>query len=78
MILGWLTDFCSLFFTANEEQLKTIGVMVTKFLEYSPDFKGPKTPEQSITALRSVIENASIEKGNGGDFLSHYGNKQWL
>jgi hypothetical protein len=28
--------------------------------------------------VRKVIDNASIEKGNGGDFLSHLGNKQWL
>lgn len=49
-----------------------------KFSEYAPDFKGPATPEEAVTALSSVISNASIEKGNGGDFLSHFGNKQWL
>lgn len=52
--------------------------MVTKFAEYAPTFKGPDTPEQSVTAVRKVIEEASIEKGNGGDFISHFGNKQWL
>lgn len=52
--------------------------MVAKFAEYAPDFKGPITPEASVEAVRSVISNASIEKGNGGEFLSHYGNKQWL
>jgi hypothetical protein len=51
---------------------------MAKFVEYAPNFKGPDTPEQSVTALRSVIAGASIEKGNGGAFLSHYGNKQWL
>jgi hypothetical protein len=26
----------------------------------------------------SVIENSSIENGSAGDFVSHFGNKQWL
>lgn len=51
---------------------------MAKFVEYAPHFKGADTPEQSVAALRSVIANVSVEKGNGGDFLSHYGNKQWL
>lgn len=55
-----------------------MGGLMQKFADYAPHFKGPDTPEQSVTAVRSVIDNASIEKGNGGDFLSHYGNKQWL
>ncbi|KXX75770.1 hypothetical protein MMYC01_207444 [Madurella mycetomatis] len=63
---------------ATPEQIQNVEKMVAKFVEYAPHFKGPDTPEQSVTALRSVIKNASIEKGNGGDFLSHYGNKQWL
>jgi len=52
--------------------------MMGKFVQYEPSFKGPVSPEVSVTAVRSVIENASIEKGNGGDFLSHLGNKRWL
>jgi len=52
--------------------------MLQKFAAYAPDFKGPDTPEQSVKAVRSVISEVSIEKGNGGDFLSHFGNKQWL
>lgn len=52
--------------------------MLARFAEYAPHFKGPITPEQSVTAVKSVIANASIEKGNGGDFISHLGNKQWL
>ncbi len=58
--------------------MKSLNGMVTKFLEYAPHFKGPLTPEESVTAVRQVIENASIEKGNGGDFLSHLGTKKWL
>jgi NAD(P)-dependent dehydrogenase (short-subunit alcohol dehydrogenase family) len=60
------------------EQMEGLGGMMAKFVDYAPHFKGPITPEQSAIAVKSVIANASIEKGNGGDFLSHLGNKQWL
>ncbi|AEO64646.1 9b57afb8-39aa-4e7c-bb15-a362969ded22 [Thermothielavioides terrestris] len=60
------------------EQLQAMGSMLTKFADYAPHFKGPLTPEQSVTACRKVIAEASIEKGNGGDFISHLGTKRWL
>ncbi|GAB1319905.1 Short chain dehydrogenase [Madurella fahalii] len=63
---------------ATPEQIQGLGGLMATFSKYAPHFKGPDTPEQSVTAVRSVIANASIEKGNGGDFLSHFGNKQWL
>ncbi|KAH8904638.1 NAD(P)-binding protein [Coniochaeta sp. PMI_546] len=63
---------------ATPEQLQRLGGLKAKFAEYAPDFKGPLTPEQSVTAVRKVIAEATIEKGNGGDFLSHYGTKKWL
>ena len=65
-------------FKATPEQMQNVGGMIAKFIEYAPTFKGPDTPEKSVTAMRSVIADVSIEKGNGGDFLSHFGNKQWL
>jgi hypothetical protein len=52
--------------------------MVAKFAEYAPDWKGAITPEVSVKAVMSVINNASIENGDGGSFISHWGNKQWL
>jgi hypothetical protein len=58
--------------------MEAVGGMLAKFVEYAPHFKGPITPEQSVTAMKSVIASASIEKGHGGDFISHLGNKQWL
>ena len=36
------------------------------------------TPEEAVDAVWSVVENSSLEKGHGGAFLSHKGNKQWL
>ncbi|KAF2443740.1 NAD(P)-binding protein [Karstenula rhodostoma CBS 690.94] len=65
--------------TATPEQLqKSTAVFGELVPKYAPDFKGPLTPEQSVSLMRTVIVNASIEKGNAGDFVSQFGNKQWL
>jgi len=63
---------------ATEEQLKSVQAMGAKFAQYAPHFKGPITAEESIKAMLSVIESTSVEKGDGGAFLSHHGDKQWL
>lgn len=52
--------------------------MVDKFKRYSPTFKGPDTPPESIKAVLSVVENSSIESGAGGAYLSHFGTKRWI
>jgi hypothetical protein len=49
-----------------------------KLASYAPHFKGPITPEESVKAVRSVWEKASIENGHAGAFISHLGNKQWV
>ncbi|KAK7187176.1 short chain dehydrogenase [Paraphaeosphaeria sporulosa] len=67
------------FFAATPEQLQKVAAVFGEFLsKYAPDFKGPSTPEQSVALMRPVIANASIENGNAGDFISQFGNKQWL
>jgi hypothetical protein len=62
----------------TEEEHQKIGGVVQKFAAYAPHITGPLTPEQSVMAMKSVIANVSIEKGDGGGFLSHLGTKQWL
>ena len=52
--------------------------MVTKFGAYAPHLKGPMTTAESVNKLLGLIESASIDKGDGGSFVSHLGNKQWL
>jgi hypothetical protein len=49
-----------------------------KLVGYAPNFKGPITPEESVKAVRSVWEKASIDGGYGGAFISHLGSKQWV
>ncbi len=64
--------------TVTPHQLAGLQSMLGKFMQYAPHFKGPATPEVFIRAVINVWENASIEKGDGGAYLSHLGNKQWL
>lgn len=43
-----------------------------------PQWAGPLTPTLSAEMCLKVIRDSSVEKGNGGLLVSHYGNKQWL
>ncbi|KAF2819387.1 short chain dehydrogenase [Ophiobolus disseminans] len=64
---------------ANITPEETQGLMgfVGKLAAYAPHFKGPIATEESVRAVRSVWEKASIET-DGGAFVSHLGNKQWV
>lgn len=66
------------FYIATLEQQAWLEGVLTRFSKYSPDFNGSITTTESVKAVLSVVENSSIEKGNGGRFLSHFGTKQWL
>ncbi|KAK7431784.1 hypothetical protein QQZ08_001724 [Neonectria magnoliae] len=60
------------------EQGAKLQGMMAKFMEYAPHFKGPSTVEECVKDVLSVANNASLEKGDGGAFLSHHGDKQWI
>ena len=49
-----------------------------KFARYAPHFKGRTTPDESVKDMMKVIDEATLNKGYGGKFLSQYGNQQWL
>ncbi|CAM1505987.1 Fc.00g116240.m01.CDS01 [Cosmosporella sp. VM-42] len=55
-----------------------LQAMITKFTAYAPSFKGPISTEESVKAVLAVTNKASLENGDGGAFLSHHGNKEWL
>lgn len=55
-----------------------MGGMMGKFQQYAPHFTGPVPPKDAIRDVISVWERASVENGDGGSFVSHHGNKQWL
>lgn len=65
-------------FAVTLAQLETIGKMLMSFQKYAPDFKGPSAPEDSVRDMLKVIEWVSLENGDGGAYLSHKGNQQWL
>jgi hypothetical protein len=52
--------------------------MLAAFAKYAPNFKGPDTAAFSVKAIMDVVDDCSIEKGDGGQFWSHFKNKQWL
>ncbi|KAI0856236.1 NAD(P)-binding protein [Xylaria cubensis] len=62
----------------TQKQITEFGTLMGKFQQYQPNFKGPTTPELAVKDVIRTWENASIEKGDGGAFLSHLGSKQWL
>ena len=63
---------------SDHEALKGAMALGAKFAQYAPHFKGAIQPEQSVDSMLKLLTNASIEKGDGGSFISHLGNKQWL
>ncbi|WYZ44934.1 hypothetical protein EsH8_VIII_000250 [Colletotrichum jinshuiense] len=63
---------------ATEEQRQKGMGMLTKMAKYAPHFTGPSTAESSVKNMLSVIQKASVEAGDGGSFVSHHGNKEWL
>lgn len=58
--------------------MKGLGAMLGTFAQYAPSFKGPSPPEEAVKDVISVMEKASVKTGDGGSFVSHYGNQQWL
>jgi len=63
---------------ADERDAARLQALGAKFMRYAPNFTGPVPPEDSVRDLLKVVDAASLEKGSGGSFVSHFGNKQWL
>jgi hypothetical protein len=49
-----------------------------KFELYAPGNKGMLEPDEAVKDVLRVAETASLVNGDGGAYLSHFGNKQWL
>lgn len=53
--------------------------MPQKFLAAYPHFTGPITPAQSVDYVMAVVDRANVDdKHFAGQFVSQFGNKQWL
>ncbi|KAK4688507.1 hypothetical protein P7C73_g1616, partial [Tremellales sp. Uapishka_1] len=53
-----------------------VTYMGAKFAALYPDWKGPITPEQSVTMMSKVFD--TLTPADTGKFVSHKGNKEWL
>ncbi|KAI0159546.1 hypothetical protein GGR57DRAFT_457790 [Xylariaceae sp. FL1272] len=62
----------------DPKEMEALTAMFKAFQAYAPDWKGAITVDESVTAVLKVIHDSSIEKGHGGAFISHWGNKKWL
>ncbi|KAL9063503.1 MAG: hypothetical protein Q9161_009432 [Pseudevernia consocians] len=62
----------------NAEDMKGLQDMASKFAAYAPHFTAASTPQESVNTMLKLFEKSSIKNGNGGTFVSHLGNKQWL
>ncbi|TVY84580.1 putative oxidoreductase [Lachnellula suecica] len=68
--------------TGHNDQLtpketQKLMAMGGKFAAYAPGFKGASTPDEAVVDVLNVIHGATLEK-NGGQVVSHFGNRQWL
>ncbi|TVY32437.1 putative oxidoreductase [Lachnellula subtilissima] len=61
----------------SPEDLQRNMAMGDKFVGYAPGFKGWATPGDSARDVLNVVQKATME-ANGGQLVSHFGNKQWL
>lgn len=62
----------------GEKELQSTMALAAKFQLYAPNFQGQVPPEAAVKDIISVYEKASVANGDGGSFVSHFGNKQWL
>ncbi|TVY13364.1 putative oxidoreductase [Lachnellula arida] len=61
----------------SPEEVQRNMAIGAKFTTYAPGFKGWATPKDSARAVLDVVQKATME-ANGGQLVSHFGNKQWL
>ncbi|KAJ4377855.1 hypothetical protein N0V83_000685 [Neocucurbitaria cava] len=52
--------------------------MMEKFQGYAPHFTGPAIPNDAAKDVLNVAQKASVPNGDGGSYVSHLGNKQWI
>ncbi|TVY86622.1 putative oxidoreductase [Lachnellula willkommii] len=61
----------------SPEEVQRNMAIGRKFTTYAPGFKGWATPRDSARAVLDVVQKATME-ANGGQLVSHFGNRQWL
>jgi hypothetical protein len=59
------------------EVLGKVAPMFASFRKHNPTFTGPMSPQAAVQKVMKVAQEATVEK-DGGSFVSHHGNKEWL
>ncbi|KAL4904149.1 hypothetical protein BDW74DRAFT_32473 [Aspergillus multicolor] len=59
----------------DKEAVEAMGEAVAR---YAPGFKGIISPGESVTAVLALVHKASVENGDGGAFVSRFGDKKWF
>jgi hypothetical protein len=62
----------------TEEEGQRAMAMFQKFKDYSPTFKGPSPPEESVTSILALVNKATVDGGYAGVFISHTEKKPYL
>jgi len=58
--------------------LTRLSGLVEKFKAYTPNLTPPNSPEGAADGIMKLVYQSSLEKGNGGSFISHNGTQNWL
>ncbi|TVY34157.1 putative oxidoreductase [Lachnellula occidentalis] len=61
----------------SPEEMERNMAIGGKFMGYAPGFKGWSAPADAARDVLDVVQKANME-ANGGQLVSHFGNKQWL
>jgi hypothetical protein len=77
MFMGMSTNHPTLL-VVDEEYGAKLQALFAKMMIYAPHFKGPVPPADAVRDVMKVAYEASLEKGDGGTFVSHLGTKRWL
>ncbi|KAJ6541814.1 hypothetical protein B0H19DRAFT_958375 [Mycena capillaripes] len=60
----------------SSEAVEEMRLLMEAIKKWAPGFKGPISPEESVKMQLEVINRWTVEQS--GEFVSHFGNKQWL
>nr|POE53521.1 putative oxidoreductase [Quercus suber] len=62
----------------TDEIMTNMNDTAAKFKQYAPHFEGLQTPVEAARQVLEVVERSSIKRGDAGQFVSQFGNQQWL
>lgn len=72
-------NFVLLDYVGDETTQEFLQRTMEAFSTIAPGFRGPEKVEKSVSDMLAVFEKATVEDPEWrGNFVSQFGNKQWL